>query len=161
MSTLRFPYTTSSGAGRHAHPLGTTHTFRPLVPITIIGPTGTRAEFPNALVDTGAFDTVFHHDVGKYLDVKWRRLKKPHVLRWRGTAYPLEYGDVTLKLTDQTSTLEWQTPVGFTRAPIPFDAFLGYYGCLQYLDATFKSANLLLELEANSLFPTKYDEPTA
>jgi hypothetical protein len=58
---LQFPYRQEPihGPPPPSLPPSATVRWRPLVPVTIIGPTGTRHFFPRALLDLGADDTVF------------------------------------------------------------------------------------------------------
>lgn len=40
----------------------------------------------------------------------------------------------------------------FLRLPFPY-VILGFFGCLEYLDATFLGLQLALEVEANASYP--------
>jgi hypothetical protein len=125
--------------------------WRPLIPVTIIGPTGKRRFFPRALLDPGADDTVFPLAVVSILGVAL----KPdigHGLRWRGQGFSLRFGDVTLQLSDGLQVWLWPAVVGFSPAPVRYP-ILGLAGCLQFLDANYRGEDRMVELEMNRSFP--------
>lgn len=143
--TLRYPYQPVALKG--PHPSGAAIFWRPFLPVRIIGATGTRY-FAQALLDPGSQDTIFplaaHRRIGASL-----RPDAGHVLRWRGTTYPLRFGDVELELGDQSTVWTWPAVIGFSDAPPPY-VLLGWFGCLEYLDATFHGAQHVVELRTNS-----------
>jgi hypothetical protein len=124
--------------------------WRPLVPVTILGPGGVARHFGRAVLDPAADDTVFPLDTA-------RRIGAPllpdtgHRVRWRGQAHPLRFGAVELLLTDNTSVWRWPAVVGFSPAPLRYP-ILGQAGCLQYLDARFLGADLAVEVETNRTY---------
>jgi hypothetical protein len=59
---------------------------------------------------------------------------------------------VELVLDDGSSVWRWQTVVGFSPAPIRYP-ILGTAGCLQFIDARFRGADQIVELESNRLYP--------
>ena len=73
--------------------------WRLLVPVTIIGPLGRRRFFPRAVLDPGADDTIFPLSLTGLLGVVLRA-QSGHGHRWRGQAFPLQFGDVKLELSD-------------------------------------------------------------
>src|SRR5439155_415172 len=97
-------------------PATATLRWRPLVPATIVGPTGMRSFFPRAVLDPAADDTVFPLDVAGLLGVSLRPVGA-HGLRWRGQGYPLRFADVELELCDGLHTWRWPAVVGFSPAP--------------------------------------------
>src|SRR5207249_1366267 len=102
--------------------------WRPLVPVTIVGPTGKRRFFPRALLDPGADDTIFPLALVGLLDVALRP-DSGHGIRWRGQGFSLRFGDVELELSDGLKDWRWSTVVGFSPAPIR-NPILGLGGCL-------------------------------
>jgi hypothetical protein len=132
-------------------PPGTLVRWRPLVPVTIIGPGGLQRDFGRAILDDAADDTVFPLDtagslgVGLYPDTG-------HRARWRGQLHALRFGKVELVLTDFRSTRGWPAMVGFSPAPLRYP-ILGQTGCLQFMDPRFLGADLVAELETNRTYP--------
>src|SRR5437588_12701895 len=74
-----------------------------------------------------------------------------HGVRWRGQLHPLRFGDVALLLTDNGSIWRWSAVVGFSPAPLRYP-ILGQSGCLQFFDARFLGADLMVELETNRTY---------
>ena len=108
-------------------------------------------DLPQALIDTGAQDTVFPWDLHTVIGAQLRP-DGGYVLRWRGTGYPLRFADVELQLTGNGSVWRWPALVGFSPAPLPY-VLLGHFGFLQYMDAAFLGEQLVLELEPNVAYP--------
>src|SRR5438876_9132216 len=89
---LQFPYQDEplSGPAPPSLPASATVRWRPLAPVTIIGPTGQRRFFPRALLDPGADDTVFPLAiaglVGDRCDEcrRIRRTKSGKNVEWQG-----------------------------------------------------------------------------
>ena len=75
-----------------------------------------------------------------------------HRVRWRGQLYPLRFGDVELLLSDNAFAWRWPAVVAFSPAPIRYP-ILGQGGCLQFMDAYFLGADLVVELETNPSYP--------
>ncbi|MCI0351216.1 MAG: hypothetical protein L0Z53_17470 [Acidobacteriales bacterium] len=140
-----------SGPSPPSLPSGAHVRWRPLVPISVIGPGGLFRDFGRAVLDPAADDTVFP------LDTAWRigitlRLDTGHRVRWRGQMHPLRFGDVELLLTDQTSVWRWPAVVAFSPAPIRYP-ILGQASCLQFFDTQFLGADRFMELETNHDYP--------
>jgi hypothetical protein len=125
--------------------------WRPLVPVTIIGPGGTHRDFIRAVLDPAADDTVFPIDTARRLGIP---LHPPtgHGVRWRGQLHPLRFGDVELLLTDAGSVWRWPAVIAFSPAPLRYP-ILGQASCLQFFDARFLGAGLVVELEVNQTYP--------
>jgi len=107
--------------------------------------------FQRALVDPGADDTVFPLELVDRL----RMVLRPDTgqkLRWRGEVYQLRYGDAELELADGDTLYRWTTVVCFSRAPIPY-RILGYAGCLEFFNVTFRGADQTVEIEPNLSYP--------
>jgi hypothetical protein len=150
---LQFPYQAEplTGPAPPSLPAGATARWRPLVPVDIIGPTGTVQHYARAVVDPAADDTIFPLIVASWLNVPLR-FDSGHRVRWRGLSHPIRFGNVELALDDGSSVWRWRTVVGFSPAPIRYP-ILGTAGCLQFIDARFLGADMLVELEANRLYP--------
>ena len=148
--TLRFPYQATSPPGASAPPSRAMVVWRPLVPIRAFGPTGRSRTFGLALLDTGSVDTILPLAAARSLAAPLRNTGQ--IVRWRGVAYPVEFGDLELELADGTSTYRWMATVGFSPAPIAY-LLLGSRGCLEFLDATFFGQARIAELDANQSFP--------
>jgi hypothetical protein len=96
-------------------------------------------------------DTVFPIAIVRTLGVTLR----PDVgekLRWRGRPYDLRFGDVELSLADNVAIWRWPAAVGCSAAPMP-SILLGYRACLEFLDATFRGHDRVVELDANRSYP--------
>jgi hypothetical protein len=120
--------------------------------VAIIAARG-RRYFPRALLDTGSEDTIFPTAVAGIIGVDLHgRSDRRSVLRWRGAAYSLQFGNVTLELRDGSETLSWQSEIGFSDAPIPY-VLLGNNGCLEFFDATFLGWAREVEISASVSFP--------
>ena len=150
---LQFPYQPVPLIGPPAPslPAATTDHWRPFVPLTVIGPSGHFRFFNRALVDPGSDDTIFPLAIAGRLAVSLRA-DHGHRVRWRGQIYPLQFGDVELQMTDTITTFRWPAIIGFSDAPISY-RILGYAGCLQFFDVTFRGDDHLVELEPNRSYP--------
>jgi hypothetical protein len=74
-----------------------------------------------------------------------------HGVRWRGQLHPLRFGDADLLLTDNGSVWRWTAVIGFSPAPLRYP-ILGQAGFLQYLNARFLGADLIVEVETNTTY---------
>lgn len=150
---LRFPYQGEllTGPAPPSLPVGATARWRPLVPVEVFGPTGLFEKFARAVVDPAADDTVFPLDVARLIGVVLRA-DTGHRVRWRGHLHALRFGDAELVLEDGAGVWRWPAVVGFSPAPILYP-ILGTAGCLQFMDARFRGAHRLVELETNPTFP--------
>ena len=71
------------------------------------------------------------------------------MVRWRGQAHPLRFGDVELELCDDNAEVwRWAAVVGFSPALIRYP-ILGTGGCLQFFDALFRGEDKIVEIETN------------
>lgn len=139
-----------SGPPPPSLPASATVRWRPLVPVTIIGPTAKRRVFSRAVLDPGADDTIFPLAVAGLVDVSLCS-DTGHSLRWRGQGYSLRFGDIELELSDGTETWRWSAVVGFSPAPLRYP-ILGVSGCLQFFDVRFLGESRFIELETNPSF---------
>ena len=150
---MQFPYQDEplNGPLPPSLPATATVRWRPLVPVTLLGPTGKRRLFPRAVLDPGADDTVFPLAVVGLLGVALR----PDLgigLRWRGQGYPLRFGDVALELDEGLQVRRWSAVVGFSPAPLRYP-ILGMCGCLQFFDARSLGERRIVDLETNQSYP--------
>lgn len=106
---LQFPYQDEplSGPAPPSLPASATVRWRPLAPVSIIGPTGQRRFFPRALLDPGADDTVFPLAIAGLVGISLRPDSR-HALRWRGQGYALRFADVSLELSDGAEVWRYQ-----------------------------------------------------
>jgi hypothetical protein len=150
---LRFPYQDEllTGSAPPSLPAGAAVRWRPLVPVEIVGAGGISRQFTRAVVDPAADDTVFPLDTARQIGAVLRP-DTGHRVRWRGQLHPLRFGDVWLVLGDGTGVWRWPAIVGFSPAPIRYP-LLGTAGCLQFMDARFRGADQIVELETNHTFP--------
>jgi hypothetical protein len=123
---------------------------RTLVQATVVGPTGT--EIFDGLLDTGADDTVFPDAYAGRLGIDLSSAPVGVVVGVASAPLPIRYAHVTLRLTDGREYCEWTALVGFTAAPLR-QPLLGFAGCLQFFDATFRGAREEVELATNALYP--------
>lgn len=150
---LRFPYLDEPVAGPAppSLPAGAAVRWRPLVPVTITGPSGLVWDFGRAVLDPASDDTVFPLDTARRIGARLRP-DTGHRVRWRGQLHPLRFGDLQLLLTDNSSTWRWPAVVGFSPAPLRYP-ILGQGSCLQFLDARFLGADRIVKLATNRSYP--------
>jgi predicted aspartyl protease len=122
---------------------------RPVTSVRVIGPQGDALR--DALLDTGAGDTTFPEDVAALIGVDLSQAPQLRIhLAGRG-AILCRYAEVTLRLTDNVETYEWEAVVGFVSVPL-FTPLLGHAGCLQFFDVTFLGPDHEINLAPNRSF---------
>jgi hypothetical protein len=148
--SLRFPYKLDpvprpvlSLGGRYVRP-------RPVVPVTLVGPTGGRAR--DAMLDTGGDNTLFPEELAAKIGLDLTNAPKGTGAGVGSTGVEVRYVQVTLRLTDGKERREWIGWVGFTKAPLPYP-LLGFAGCLQFFTSTYHGDREEVELTTNSLYP--------
>jgi hypothetical protein len=123
---------------------------RPVAAIRLFGPGGTYVI--DGRFDTAADDTVFPLwvsamiglDLSQAPEQEVRLVARPQPLRVR-------FASVELRLTDGIESCQWPALVGF--APLPGRrALLGYVGCLQFFDSTFRGHDREAVLVPNAAF---------
>ena len=124
---------------------------RPVVRVEIIGP-NQKSTTVTALVDSGSDETVFPKDVADRLGIPLTPVKTA-ISAHPGLSYKLWYGPVALSISDGLVTRTWDATVAFTDAQFHIPFVLGYAGCLQYFDVTFRGRAEELELHRNSTYP--------
>jgi hypothetical protein len=122
---------------------------RPFGSVRIQGPVAAR-RLKHALLDTGSQDTLFPMELAEPLGIVLGGARQ--AIRWRGQRYWVEFHVVELELTQDAISWRWRARAGFTPAPLAY-SLLGQRGCLELLDATFRGADQVAELETNRLFP--------
>ncbi|SRR6266568_9306626 len=154
--TLRFPYQLHAITGPPplSLPAGTTHRWRPIVPVAIVSSsTGRRQFIRRALADTGSDDTIFPHYMAGALGIPFLGDPKvPVSILWRGKSFAFRFGEVDLELDDGVSACRWKTIVAFSTAPLSF-ALLGQIGVLQFFDTTFRAVDRVTLFEPVASFP--------
>lgn len=147
---LLFPYQPLKAKKPVVSLNGRTSRPKPLIPITVIGPTGTSLEA--ALLDPGADDTVFPETVAQKVGLDLAQAPEGEAAGVGGVAVRLRYAEVTLRLATNTERREWRTWVAFTAAKLN-RPLLGFAGCLQFFDALFLGQQEQVELTVNGLYP--------
>lgn len=123
---------------------------RPLITVTLIGPTGSSAR--EALLDTGADDTVFGESVAAKIGVDLAGAPQGKGAGIGLGNTPLRYAEVGLRITNGQERREWKAWVGFTPARLHYPV-LGFAGFLQFFDVQFLGGLEEVELAVNSLYP--------
>lgn len=148
--SLRFPYRLVYGnlpvaplGGRFSRP-------RPLLPVTLIGPTDSFAQ--ESLLDTGADDTLFNDHVAVRIGLDLSAAPTGTGAGIGLAQVAVRYAEVMLRITNGHEQREWKGWVGFTAAKLQYP-ILGFAGCLQYFDALFHGALEVVELSVNPLYP--------
>src|SRR5262249_24764716 len=122
---------------------------RPIVPITLIGPAGSRAI--DGRLDSHADDTVFPEQDAALVGIDLTNAPRGTAAGIGQAPVSVKYVQVTLRLTDGKEFREWTGWVGFTPV-LSHYALLGFAGCLQFFDTTFYGAREEVELLVNSLY---------
>ena len=123
---------------------------RPLLTVTILGPTGVRVE--QGLLDTGADDTVFPEDVADDIGLDLTNAPTGQMAGVGSAPSVLRYAQVTLRIAGPGELREWTTWVGFTSVALR-RPLLGFAGFLQFFTATFRGDREEVELAVNVLYP--------
>lgn len=123
---------------------------RPIVTIRIIGP---KAEARwDALVDTGADETLFPLSLAEVLGVELNHELTSEAAGISGDRLKIYYGEVELQIESGQDVVAWQTVVGFVDFGSSRDEviILGHGGCLDFFTAVFDGEKAELELLPNS-----------
>ncbi|MBW3540268.1 MAG: hypothetical protein KY476_08355 [Planctomycetes bacterium] len=123
---------------------------RPIVGVTLIGPTGTVVA--DALLDSGSDETVFPEAAAKSVGIDLSSAPTFRASSVVLQALPLRLATATLRLTDGIEKREWTAWIGLApgRMHLPI---LGFAGCLQYFTTTFEGEREAVELTVNGLYP--------
>jgi hypothetical protein len=108
---------------------------KPVVSITVIGPTG--QDRRGVLLDSGADDIAFPMVMATRIGVNLSSAPQRHLSgAGSGASVGLLYAPVILELTDGVETCRWRTIVGFAQAPLRISLF-GIAGGLEHFLTTF------------------------
>ena len=125
--------------------------FRPEVSIRVHGPNG--SDVFDALVDTGADNTILPESVARNLGIPLLRGTGPAARAFGGQEIALFYADVELELVQADEKLRWLARVYFLAGGTREETVLGHQGFLDYFTATFRGDECALDLEPNSHMP--------
>jgi hypothetical protein len=127
---------------------------RPVITIRIIGPKS-EARW-DALVDTGADETLFPISLANLLGVELDQRQTSEAAGISGDRLKIYYGEVDIQIELDQQTVAWRTVVGFVDFGSVDDEviILGQGGCLDFFTATFDGEQAELELVPNSLLPS-------
>lgn len=123
--------------------------YRPIVPIRIQGPMGSRLF--DGCVDCGSDDTIFPRSLARKLGVDLTGADQGEAHPVGGTAVVYVYATVTLHLSDGVASCEWQATVGFVDLPLRW-ALLGHAGFLDFFDTELRGSRREVFLTPNRLF---------
>jgi hypothetical protein len=136
------------------HPLitlrGATVRYRPIHPITVLGPGGGHAI--DALADTGADDIVFPEWVAGRIGLDLTNAPVGESTGINQGILSVRYAEVGLRLWNPHEQREWRAWVAFTSAPLRHGYF-GQAGGLEFFEAAFRSWRLELELTVAPTYP--------
>ena len=124
---------------------------RPVITIRIAGPKS-EARW-DALVDTGADETLLPLSLAELLGVERDREATSLAAGISGDKLTIHYGDVKLQIATGNEEITWRSTVGF----VDFGGsdqeviVLGHLGCLDFFTATFNGELAELEMLPNSL----------
>lgn len=124
--------------------------YRPIVPVQIIGPLGSRSF--DCCLDCGTDDTIFPLPLIKILGI---HLTSPpdegESLPVGGHPVTYPYGLVELRISDGAEAYEWRATVGFIDTPLAWP-LLGLAGFFQFFDVELLGARLEAVLKPSASF---------
>ena len=148
---MRFPYR------EYISQFPGTSDFRLIVrPVITVRISGLRSDAQwDALVDTGADETLLPLSLAELLGVDLDRDATSQAAGISGDRLTIFYGDVEFQITAGNEAIGWHTTVGFVDFGSTDDEviILGHGGCLDYFTALFDGESAELELTANSHLP--------
>jgi hypothetical protein len=148
--SLRFPYKLLRAKRPIVSLDGRLFRPRPLVVITLIGPSATTIQ--TAHVDPGSDDCVFPAHLAAKIGIDLSGAPEGEAAGVGQEAVVLRYAHVTLRLANGDEHCEWLAWIAFTDALLN-RPLLGFAGFLQFFTATFHGDQEEVELTVNSLFP--------
>ncbi|MBI3468136.1 MAG: hypothetical protein HY000_34450 [Planctomycetes bacterium] len=147
---MRFPYL-ALPTRQPIYPLaGARVRHRPIVPVRIIGPLGSRLR--DGSLDSGSDDTLLPRHLARRLGIDMQGAPQGEAKPIGGPSIPYHYATVTLLVTDGRETCQWEATVGFIDAPLRW-AVLGHAGFLQFFDTELHGARREAILNPNASFP--------
>jgi predicted aspartyl protease len=125
---------------------------RPVITVRIAGPKS-EARW-DALVDTGADETLLPLSLAELLGVELDREATSLAAGISGDKLTIHYGDVKLQIAVGNKEITWRSTVGFVEFGSSDEEVivLGHLGCLDFFTATFNGELAELEMLPNSLF---------
>lgn len=128
---------------------------RPVISIRIIG-SKSEARW-DALVDTGADETLLPMSLAEVLEVELDQQLTSEAAGISGDRLKIHYGDVEFQIAVDQKVVAWKTTVGFVEFGSSDDEviILGHGGCLDDFTSTFDGENAELELIPNRLLPSQ------
>lgn len=132
-------------------PAGSRFHWRPLIPVKVRTSSGVVLHYHRALLDSGSQDTLLPLDAAIFAGISLFP-DAGHIVRWRGTAYPLRFGRVEFQIEEAGMECRWSATIAFAAMLMPYP-ILGVAGFLEYFDTNFRGADHLLELFPNRNFP--------
>ncbi len=129
---------------------GATVRSRPIVPIRVFGPLGSRLY--DGCLDCASDDTIFPLSLARQLGIDLSGAPQGAAHPVGGMIIPYSYAGVALRLSDGSETCEWQALVGFVDLPLRW-ALLGHAGLLDFFDTDLRGARRDVVMIPNSLFP--------
>lgn len=127
---------------------------RPVITIRVVDPKADARW--DALVDSGADETLFPLALAEVLGVELDEELISEAAGISGDRLKIQYGDVELRVDSDTEIIEWKTTVGFVDFGSASDevVILGHGGCLDFFTAIFDGESAELELTPNALLPS-------
>jgi hypothetical protein len=104
---------------------------RPIIPVHLIGSTGSRLLGGN--LDSGSDDTLFPLHLATRLGVDLTNAVEGEARSVGGPAVRYAYAPALLRVADGSEACEWTAIVGFIAAPLRW-AILGHAGFLEFFD---------------------------
>lgn len=147
--SLLFSYTPFKVAQGIPSLAGRTERPRPVITVTVVGPSGTRPA--PALLDPGADDTLFPEDMAPLLGIDLSAAPSRSGAGFGMHTATIRYAEVTLRITDGQERREWKAWVGFTSAKLR-QSLLGFAGFLQFFTASFHGDREEVELTVNGTY---------
>jgi hypothetical protein len=126
---------------------------RPVITIRIVGPKS-EARW-DALVDTGADETILPLSLADLLGVELDQEVTSQAVGISGDKLTLYYGEVEFQMAVEAESATWRTTVGFVDFGSSDDEviILGHGGCLDFFTAKFNGESAELDLIPNVLLP--------
>ncbi|MFI5456291.1 MAG: hypothetical protein ACHRXM_12660 [Isosphaerales bacterium] len=124
--------------------------YRPLIPIQIAGPLGSRTL--DADLDTGSDDTIFPAYLAPRLGIDLTNAPEGEAGAIGGVPIPYRYAPVTLRVFDGYEECVWEAIVGFVAIPLRW-AVVGHAGVLHFFDVQFWGDRRQVILTPNPSFP--------
>lgn len=107
---------------------------RPVITIRVVGPKADARW--DALVDSGADETLFPLSLAEVLGVELDEELISEAAGISGDRLKIQYGDVDLRIESDSEIIEWKTTVGFVDFGSASDEviILGHGGCLDFFE---------------------------